>query len=108
MNDGNRSTGQEITLSLDETERLFRISARVNAGVSVEDIENVEAVHNAGEIMSWPENVGSFATIFNAAGVSWTLSSDVAAYDGINYGLWYDDVQLARVAAIARESISLA
>jgi len=55
-------------------------------------------IHNAGEILAWPENPGAFAILLEAAGISWTLSSDVAAYDGINYGLWYDDFQLARVA----------
>ena len=55
-------------------------------------------VHNAGEILAWPENHGAFAVIFEAAGLSWTLSSDIAGYDSINYGLWYDDFQLARVA----------
>ncbi len=55
-------------------------------------------IHNAGEIMAWPENPGAFAIILEAAGMSWTLSSDLVGYDGINYGLWYDDVQLARVA----------
>ena len=55
-------------------------------------------IHNAGEIMAWPENPGAFAVLFEAAGISWTLSSDLVGYDGINYGLWYDDVQLARVA----------
>ena len=55
-------------------------------------------IHNAGEILAWPENPGAFSVIFEAAGVSWTLSSDLVGYDGINYGLWYDDVQLARVA----------
>ena len=48
--------------------------------------------------MAWPENPGAFAVILNAAGVSWTMSSDVVAYDGINYGVWYDDMQFARVA----------
>ncbi|MBW2456442.1 MAG: (Fe-S)-binding protein [Deltaproteobacteria bacterium] len=64
------------------------------------DVEGADIllIHNAGEIMAWPENVGAFTTLFNAAGLSWTLSSDVAAYDGINYGVWYDDVQFARVA----------
>jgi Fe-S oxidoreductase len=57
-------------------------------------------IHNAGEIMAWPENVGAFAVIFNAAGLSWTLSSDIAAYDAINYGVWYDDVQFARTAIL--------
>ena len=47
---------------------------------------------------SWPENVGAFAIIFQAAGISWTLSSEAAGYDAVNYGLWYDDVQFARVA----------
>ncbi len=55
-------------------------------------------VHNAGEVLSWPENVGAFAILFQAAGISWTLSSEEVGYDAVNYGLWYDDVQLARVA----------
>jgi Fe-S oxidoreductase len=55
-------------------------------------------IHNAGEILAWPENPGAFAIVLEAAGISWTLSSDIAAYDGINYGLWYDDAQFARVA----------
>lgn len=55
-------------------------------------------IHNAGEIMAWPMNPGAFAVIFEAAGLSWTLSSDLVAYDGINYGVWYDDAQFARVA----------
>jgi hypothetical protein len=33
-----------------------------------------------------------------AAGIRWTLSSELAGYDSINYGLWYDDAQFARVA----------
>ena len=36
--------------------------------------------------------------IFQAAGISYTLSSELAGYDSINYGLFYDDVQFARVA----------
>ncbi|HID76315.1 MAG TPA: (Fe-S)-binding protein [Planctomycetaceae bacterium] len=55
-------------------------------------------IHNAGEILSWPENPGAFAIILNAAGIDWTLASDEVGYDGVNYGLFYDDVQLARIA----------
>jgi Fe-S oxidoreductase len=64
------------------------------------DVEGADVllVHNAGEIMAWPENPGAFAVILEAAGISWTLSSDLCGYDAINYGLWYDDVQFARVA----------
>ena len=64
------------------------------------DVEGADVllIHNAGEILAWPENPGAFAVILNAAGVSWTLSSELAAYDAINYGLWYDDAQFARVA----------
>ena len=55
-------------------------------------------LHNAGEFMAWPENPEAFAIIFEKAGLSYTLSSDLMGYDGVNYGLWYDDVQFARVA----------
>src|SRR4030066_855418 len=54
--------------------------------------------------MAWPENPGAFAVLLNAAGLSWTLSSDIAAYDAINYGVWYDDVQFARVALLHAEA----
>ena len=40
----------------------------------------------------------AFAIILEAAGISWTMSSDLAGYDSVNYGLWYDDAQFARVA----------
>ncbi len=59
---------------------------------------DVLLIHNAGEILAWPENPGAFAVILNAAGITWTLSSEIAGYDSINYGLWYDDAQFARVA----------
>jgi Fe-S oxidoreductase len=55
-------------------------------------------IHNAGEFMAWPENPEAFAIILEAAGISYTLSSDLLGYDGVNYGLWYDDVQFARIA----------
>lgn len=58
-------------------------------------------IHNAGEIMAWPENHGAFATLFQLAGLDWTLSSeaqDALGYDGINYGVWYDDAMFAKVA----------
>jgi Fe-S oxidoreductase len=55
-------------------------------------------IHNAGEILAWPENPGAFSLLLNQAGVSWTMSSELAGYDSINYGVWYDDAQLARVA----------
>jgi Fe-S oxidoreductase len=64
------------------------------------DVEGADVllIHNAGEIMAWPENPGAFGLILTLAGVNWTMSSELAAYDSINYGLWYDDAQFARVA----------
>jgi len=64
------------------------------------DVEGADILllHNAGEILAWPENPGAFGVIFEAAGLSWTLSSEIAGYDSINYGLFYDDAQFARVA----------
>ena len=66
------------------------------------DVEGADIllIHNAGEVMAWPDNIAAFSMIFNAAGLSWTLSSDLAAYDSINYGVFYDDVQFARTAIL--------
>jgi Fe-S oxidoreductase len=55
-------------------------------------------IHNAGEFLSWPENPAAFSILFNAAGVDYTLSSDLVGYDAVNYGVWFDDLELARVA----------
>lgn len=55
-------------------------------------------IHNSGEFMSWLENPEAFIIIFEAAGLNWTMSSELAGYEGTNYGVWYDDVQFARIA----------
>jgi Fe-S oxidoreductase len=55
-------------------------------------------MHNTGEFISWPENIAAFAIIFDAAGIDWTLSSQMVGYDAVNYGVWYDDVQFSRIA----------
>jgi Fe-S oxidoreductase len=55
-------------------------------------------IHNAGEYLAWPENPEAFAIILEAAGIDYTLSSDLVGYDSVNYGVWYDDVQFAKVA----------
>jgi len=59
---------------------------------------DVLLIHNAGEYISWPENPAAYAIILEEAGVSWTLSSELVGYDAVNYGVWYDDAQLARIA----------
>jgi Fe-S oxidoreductase len=64
-------------------------------------------MHNAGEFLSWPENLEAFAILFELAGLSWTISSDLVGYDSVNYGLFYDDIQYTRVtmkhAEVARK-----
>jgi Fe-S oxidoreductase len=55
-------------------------------------------IHNAGEFLAWPENLEAFAILLDAAGVDWTLSTEIAGYDSVNYGVWYDDFQFSRVA----------
>ena len=54
-------------------------------------------IHNAGEFLSWPENLEAFAILFEIAGLNWTLSSEMVGYDSVNYCLFYDDAQYARV-----------
>ena len=55
-------------------------------------------IHNAGEFLSWPENPAAFSILFEAAGVNYTMSSDLVGYDAVNYGVWFDDLELGRVA----------
>ncbi len=52
---------------------------------------------NVGEFISWPENPEAFAILFDAAGINYTLSSEAVAIDGVNYGLYFDDIELARI-----------
>lgn len=63
------------------------------------DVEGADVllIHNAGEVLAWPENPGAFAIILEAAGIKWTLSSEAVGYDSINYGLFYDDTMLSKV-----------
>jgi Fe-S oxidoreductase len=59
---------------------------------------DVLIIHSAGDIISFPESPISFTIVCNAAGLNWTLSSEIPGYDGVNYGVFYDDIQLAKVA----------
>ncbi len=64
------------------------------------DVENADVllIHSAGDIISYPESPIAFTMLCNAAGISWTLASEAPGFDGVNYGLFYDDVQFARIA----------
>jgi ferredoxin len=96
------STGMNAEVVKDNIEFIDEDTTE-KTGIKVEtpwDVEGADVllIHNAGEILAWPENPGAFALILTAAGIKWTLSSELAGYDSINYGLWYDDAQFARVA----------
>jgi Fe-S oxidoreductase len=90
-----KALGNIVAFMEDEIEE--KTGKRIEIPVDKEGAD-ILLMHNAGEFMAWPENTEAFAIIFDAAGVSWTLSSEVAGYDAVNYGVWYDDVQAARVA----------
>ncbi len=59
---------------------------------------DVLLLENAGEFLAWPENHGCIGLLLDRAGISWTMSSETIGFDGVNYGLFYDDVQFARIA----------
>ncbi len=96
------STGMNSAAAKDNLDFIDEdISERTGIQVHTPwDVEGADVllIHNAGEIMAWPENPGAFGVILTAAGIKWTMSSELAGYDAINYGLWYDDAQFARVA----------
>ena len=96
------STGMNAAAVKDNVQFIDEEMAE-KTGLAVEtpwDVEGADVllIHNAGEILSWPENPGAFSLILNSAGISWTMSSDLAGYDAVNYGVWYDDAQFARIA----------
>jgi Fe-S oxidoreductase len=85
------------TLEFLEDDIEEKIGRRITMPIDKKGAE-ILLIHNAGEYLSWPENPSAFAIIFDAAGIDYTLSSEIVGYDAVNYGLWYDDFQLARVA----------
>lgn len=94
------STGMNTAAFLDniefiEDEIAEKTGRRIKIPIDKKGAD-ILLIHNAGEYVSWPENPGAFAILFDAAGIDWTLSSE--AYEGVNYGVWYDDIQYARVA----------
>ncbi len=96
------STGMNVLVVKDNIEFIDEDMTE-KTGMKIEskwDKEGADIllIHNAGEILAWPENPGAFAVVFEAAEISWTYSSEIAGYDSINYGLWYDDAMLAKVA----------
>jgi Fe-S oxidoreductase len=94
---GMNPAGFRDVIAFAEEDLADRLGMAVEIPVDREGAD-ILVLHNAGEFLSWPENLQAFAVIFAAAGLSWTLSSEIAGYDSVNYGLFYDDVQLARVA----------
>jgi len=79
----------------EDTEEKFGIKLKFPVDKKGADIL---VLHNAGEFMAWPENPVAFAILFDAAGLNWTLSSEIMGYDSVNYGLWYDDFQAKQIA----------
>ncbi|MCR4393394.1 MAG: (Fe-S)-binding protein, partial [Dehalococcoidales bacterium] len=59
---------------------------------------DVLLIPGAGDILSFPESIMAFSILCNAAEINWTLSSEAPGYDGVNYGLFYDDIQFIKIA----------
>jgi Fe-S oxidoreductase len=96
------STGMTVAAFMDNLEFIEdmieeKTGKRITIPVDKKGAD-ILLIHNAGEYMAWPENPAAFAILFEAAGLNWTLSSAVMGYEGVNYGVWYDDVQFARIA----------
>jgi len=95
-------TGMKPNVAIDNLEFLDEEFSEAT-GIEVKTVWDKESadvllIHSAGDIVSFPESPISFSILCNAAGIDWTLSSEIGGYDGVNYGLFYDDFQLARVA----------
>lgn len=63
-------------------------------------------MHNAGDYLAFVETVMGAAEIFTAAGVDWTINSpDTGINDVVNYGVFYSDVELEKVARAQVETV---
>ena len=54
-------------------------------------------IHSSNTESAWLASLESFAIIFGRANISWTISSEIG-FQGGNFGVWYDDIQFARIA----------
>ncbi len=88
-------------------DRVEQICAEYSALTGYEfhapwDVQGADILlaHSVLEIMYWPESIAAFAIIFQKAGLSWTLSSELAHHDATNFGTFYDDAQFARTALL--------
>ncbi len=93
---GMRPAGFRDTIEFLADDMSERIGRKIEIPIDKKGAD-VLLLHNVGEFIAWPENPAAFAILFEGAGISWTLSSEPMGYDGVNYGLWNDDVEYARV-----------
>jgi Fe-S oxidoreductase len=94
-------TGMKPRVARDNMDFLDKDFSEIT-GIDIKtpwDVEGADIllIHSAGDIVSFPESVIAFSILCNAAGLNWTLSSEVTGYDGVNYGLFYDDIQLSKI-----------
>jgi Fe-S oxidoreductase len=54
-------------------------------------------VPSAGTILVDAQNFAALLLLLNLAGLNFTMSLEAPAYDGVNFGLFYDDIQFARI-----------
>jgi len=96
------STGTNPSSMLDIVESIeenLREQYHIDIKIPIDkEGSGILLVHNFREYLYWPESVMAYAIIFEKSGIDWTLSSEIGGYDSVNYGLFYDDIQLARVA----------
>ncbi|MDK2876984.1 MAG: hypothetical protein PWQ22_1394 [Archaeoglobaceae archaeon] len=92
---GMRPEGFRDVVRFIEEEILERTEKKIRIPVDEKHSE-ILLIHNAGDYLSGIENVMAFAILFEEAGLDWTLSSE--AFDAVNYGVWYDDIYLGRIA----------
>jgi Fe-S oxidoreductase len=93
---GMNPAGMKSTVEFLEEDIEERTGRKIKIPVDKKGAD-ILLIHNAGEFISWPDNPAAFAILFDAAGIDYTLSSEPLGYDGVNYGVWFDDMETTRV-----------
>lgn len=88
---------KEVEFLVEDFSKAFGLELRCMWDLPEADILFIPSI---GELFVEPENFISMLILLHIRGETWTLPSAPPLYDGVNYGVFYDDVQLMRILGV--------
>lgn len=85
---------KEVEFIVEDYSKTFGMELQCTWDMPEADILFIPSI---GELFVEPENFISMIILLHIRGEAWTLPSSPPLYDGVNYGVFYDDIQLIRI-----------